>query len=248
MFSLLENPVLQMFEHTATATYETDLSDCRTMDAAVAKVAERYDFQWHPYFIWMRSASVDRSAFMRSQLPFRYAVESFSQSLAAVLARINTVEARMALVENINEEHGHGNPLRSHKATFRQYLQSLGATPSELESPKSVPVLAFNQSVLNYCLAQPPECSAAMLGMIEYLYVNISASIANNLHDRDWVEAGQQSHYAVHEILDVTHACDLLQIAQPVWNDSRSRLAINEGLLLGAHYFWTLYEGMYPNE
>jgi pyrroloquinoline-quinone synthase len=186
---------------------------CADLDQATRAVAEIYDFQWHPYFLWMRSLNVDRVAFLQSQLPFRYAVESFSQSLAAVLARVPMLEARMALVENINEEHGQGNPLRSHKATFRQYLQSLGASHVELEAPATTGVLAFNHSILNYCLAQSPECGAALLGQIEYLYVGISSTIARTIHGCDWVQPGSQSHYATHEKLDVDHARDLLRLA-----------------------------------
>jgi pyrroloquinoline-quinone synthase len=152
----------------------------------------------------------------------------------------------MALVDNINEEHGRGNPLRSHKATFRQYLQSLDASAVELESPASTNVLAFNQSILNYCLTQSPESGAAMLGVIEYLYIGISAKIAQTIADRRWAPSGSQSHYTVHEQLDVDHARDLLQLAAPAWEHPYQRRQIAQSLLLGAHYFWNLYEGMQP--
>jgi pyrroloquinoline-quinone synthase len=223
-----------------------EVADCSSLDQALLTVAEMYDFQWHPYFLWMRSAAADRDTFRQSQLPFRYAVETFSQSLAAVLARVPALEARMALVDNINEEHGRGNPLRSHKATFRQYLQSLGATDSELADASSTNVLAFNQSVLNYCLTQSPESGAAMLSAIEYLYVGISATLARTIADRQWAPPGSQSHYAVHEQLDVDHARDLLQLAAPAWDHPHQRRQIAQSLLLGAHYFWNLYEGMQP--
>jgi pyrroloquinoline-quinone synthase len=219
---------------------------CNSLDQAVAVVAEIYDFQWHPYFLWMRSVEVDRAAFLASQLPFRYAVESFSQSLAAVLAKVPTVEARMALLENINEEHGQGNPLRSHKATFRQYLQSLGATSTELELPITTDVLAFNQSILNYCLSQSPEAGAAMLGMIEHLYVGVSGTIARTIHGCGWVKPGMQSHYVTHEVLDVEHAQDLFQMARPGWDYLPLQQQVAQGLLLGGHYFWSLYDGLLP--
>jgi pyrroloquinoline-quinone synthase len=217
-----------------------------TLEQAVKQVAERYDFQQHPYFLWMRSLETHRATFLNTQLPFCHAVESFSQALAALFARIPSVEARMALLENIHEEHGHGNPLRSHKATFRQYLQSLGATAQELEFPITTTILAFNQALLNYCLTQSPESSAAMLGMIEYLYVGISHTISRTIHDRGWVQAGSQTHYATHEKLDVDHARDLLQLSDLGWQQPLLKPQIAQGLLLGAHYFWGLYADMLP--
>jgi pyrroloquinoline-quinone synthase len=134
---------------TPELTWE-DLVTMPTLEAAVLRVAEVYDFHHHPYLIWMQTDSTSREAFCQSQLPFRFAVESFSQALAAVLARIPLLEARLPLAENVAEEHGHGDCLRSHKYTFGQYLQSLGATAAELETPCITPVLAFNQSILTY--------------------------------------------------------------------------------------------------
>ncbi|MBD2094004.1 iron-containing redox enzyme family protein [Trichocoleus sp. FACHB-591] len=224
-----------------------DLIQFTTLDAAVAQVAAAYDFPHHPYFCWMVASATSREAFCDSQLPFRFAVESFSQALAAVLARIPSLEMRLAIAENVAEEHGHGDRWRSHKYTFRQYLQALGATSTELQKPCPTPVLAFNQAILNYCLTQPAEVGAAMLGMIESLYVGISAAIAQTLTQRAWVAPGSQSHYAVHEKLDAEHARDLLQLASRGWQDSRSRLALAQALLLGAHYFWRLYVDLLPS-
>lgn len=229
---------------TEPALIWQDLACLPTIEAATAKIAAAYDFSRHPYFLWMQADSTDRSEFLRSQMPFCFAVESFPQALAAVLARMPILETRISLADNVSEEHGHGDPMRSHKQTFRQYLRALGATEAELETPCSIPVLAFNQSVLTYCLSQPGESGAAMLGMIEHLYVGISSAIAATLFKRNWVAPGSQSHYAVHEQLDTQHAKALLKLAEPAWQETRTRLQIAQGLVLGAHYFWSLYRDL----
>jgi pyrroloquinoline-quinone synthase len=218
-----------------------ELISLPTLELAVQKVATTYDFDRHPYLIWMTDPTTHRDAFCRSQLPFRYAVESFSQALAAVLARIPTLADRSTLFANIAEEHGRGNILHSHKFTFQTYLHALGATEAELCTPCSTPVLAFNQSILTYALTHNPDVSAAMLGIIEYLYIGISAKIARTLDERQWTLHGSQSHYLNHEQLDVEHARDLLDIANPAWDEMRSRSQVAQGLVLGAYYFWRLY-------
>jgi pyrroloquinoline-quinone synthase len=185
-----------------------DLYQLPSLQAAVLRVSEFYDFNSHPYILWMEDPMTDRDSFRRSQNPFRFAVEAFAQPLAAVLARTATLETRLPLLTNITEEHGHGDRWRSHKYTFLQYLRALGATDLELESPCTMPVLAFNQSILTYCLMQSGESGAAMLGMIEYLYVGISTAIARTLHQRSWTAVGSQFHYAVHEKLDTEHGID----------------------------------------
>jgi pyrroloquinoline-quinone synthase len=210
-------------------------------DSAMQAIVHRYNFSEHPYFKWMHANTTTREAFLQSQLPFRYAVESFSQSLAAVLARLPSLETRLALLRNIDEEHGYGDASLSHTATFQTYLLSLGASTLDLAQPASDTVLAFSQSALNFCLAQRPQAGASMLGMIEHLYVGISGDIARTIETRAWVQPGSQSHYLNHEVLDIEHAHDLLQIArsEPLSEETM------QGLRLGAHYFWLLYLGMY---
>lgn len=223
-----------------------DLVTLPSLDQAVWQVAQAYDFRCHPYLHWMRQTSTSRAVFCQSQVPFRFAVESFSQALAAVLARMPMLEERLPLAENVAEEHGHGDRRCSHKYTFYQYLKALGATANDLTAPCTMPVLAFNQSILTYGLTQSGEAGAALLGMIEYLYVDISAAIAHMLHQRQWTDPGSQTHYAVHEKLDTEHARDLLALAEPAWYESRSRTQVAQGLLLGAYYFWRLYGDLLP--
>jgi pyrroloquinoline-quinone synthase len=236
----IANPRIRQYPELAIA----ELSKLPSLQSAVLQVAEVYDFNFHPYILWMEDPLTDRDTFRQSQVPFRFAVESFSQPLAAVLARTATLESRLPLLANITEEHGHGDRWRSHKYTFQQYLRALGVTDRELDATCTMPVLAFNQSILTYCLMQSGESGAAMLGMIEYLYVGISTAIARTLQQRGWTAAGSQSHYAVHEKLDTEHARDLLHLAEMGWMNPCSREQVVQGLALGAHYFWSLYRDL----
>jgi pyrroloquinoline-quinone synthase len=221
------------------------LATTRNVDDAVKLVEASYDFHRHPYFVWMESPRTSKSDFRRTQVPFRFAVESYSQALAAVLAHVPQLEMRLLVAENVAEEHGHGKARASHKATFHGYLRALGATEAELGVACPVTVCAFNYSLLDFCLVQPYESGAALLGIIEHLYVGISTSIARTLHTRAWVVPGSQRHYDVHQKLDVSHARDLLALCQPGFKESRARAQIALGLALGAHWFWRLYSDLY---
>lgn len=213
----------------------------------ISQIAAKYNFQEHPYLLWMQADMTSRSQFCQSQLGFREAVESFSQAIAAVMARVPRVEDRLMLVDNLAEEHGHGHLLRSHTHTFRQYLVALGASETDLQTSVPIGVLGFNQSILNYCLVQPAEFSAALLGMIEHLYIGISQTIAKTIHNRGWTVPGSQSHYAVHEILDVEHSRELFKLSEPFWQEGRSsREGIIQAMNLAAYYFWNLYQDLQP--
>jgi pyrroloquinoline-quinone synthase len=214
-----------------------DVAAAPTLEEALARVEQRYDLTLHPYFQWMAQAT--RDEFRQTQIPFRFAVEEFAHALAAVLAHITDPTLSRAIAENIAEEHGHGNELATHKATFLQYLRALGAQPSELERACPAAVHAFNQALLSFCMQNGAAAGAAATGVIEHLYIWISGVIARTLADRRWCEPGSQRHYEVHELLDQTHARDLLNVARAGWDDQRKGVAL--GLVLGAHWFWALY-------
>jgi pyrroloquinoline-quinone synthase len=221
-----------------------ELRAASTLEAAVALIDARYDFARHPYFLWLAGPATTRDEFRKSQVPFRFAVEAWAQSLAAVLAHLTAPEARRAVADNLEEEHGRGNELASHKATFLQYLRALGAEPAELERPCTAGASAFNQSMLAFCLGHAAEAGAAATGIIEHLYIGISGTLARTVHERAWCAPGSQRHYEVHEQLDQTHARDLLEIARTAWPEPATRAPVALGLLLGAHWFWLLYRDL----
>ncbi len=211
-----------------------------SLDDAVRAVAAAYDFRRHPYFLWAHAPATTRAEFRASQAPFRHAVEGWAPALAAVLARVIDVEARRGIVKNLADEQG-GGPDQSHTASFRRYLRALGATDAELEAPTPIAIQAFSQQTTNFAAVAPVEAGASALGIIEHLYIDISAAIGRLVAERGWAAPGSQDHYEVHEALDVEHARDLLELARPAWGEARSRRAAALGLALGAHAFWQLY-------
>ncbi len=221
------------------------LAQANTLQDAVFEVRKAANFRAHPYFVWIDDPAITREEFVASQVPFRHAVEQFSRALAATMARIPEVERRMAVADNVAEEHGRGRADQAHSATFREYLLSLGASPAQLAAPCPIAVDAFVASVVAHCLTHNGEEGAATTGMIEDLYVGISGHIASTIVERGWVEPGSQRHYALHEDLDVVHARDLFAVAATGW-DGPHRERIARSLLLGARWFWTLYDGLLP--
>jgi pyrroloquinoline-quinone synthase len=187
------------------------LSSADTFDAAVSRVCRGYDFNNHPYIAWMLDPTTTRQQFTQTQLPFKFAVERFSQPLAMIVARLERTPDRLNIVDNLCEEHGLFPGGRSHVGTFAEFLTALGASADDIKSvAPPVHVHAFNESLLGHCAIRSPEAGAAAIGMIEALYVNISDSISKTILRRKWVLPGSQSHYAVHAELDIRHAKELL--------------------------------------
>src|SRR5689334_19414714 len=123
-----------------------ELARMDRFDQAVVAVMKACDFAHHPYFVWLESNRVTREQFLASQLPFRFAVEAFSQPLAAVLARTPSLEQRLGLADNVADEHGRGDPARAHKHTFAGFLKSLGAAEADFAAACPATVIAFNRA------------------------------------------------------------------------------------------------------
>ena len=216
-----------------------------TVDLAVALVQKSYHLKNHLYFQWMRNPKTTRDGFRQSQVPFRYAAESHAQALAAVLAHIPHVDLRMKLARNVAYEHGMGKEQATNKGRFVGYLRQLGATDEEIALPCPVEVRAFAQSILNFALISPYEAGAAMVGIIEILFVSVSLMTKEAVLDREWITDGSEL-YSLHEESDLEHAQALLELAEPGWTAPRTRDNIAQGILLGAHWVWTLYNQLLP--
>lgn len=164
----------------------TSLLRYNAVEEAARAIRDAYNFERHPYFFWIRHPTTTLEDFRKSQIPFVYAVEYFSQPLAAVLARTPSVQDRLQTVfENVGEEHGFGDFEKCHRATFVSYLKSLGVPDHEVESnPCPTRVAAFTEALLNFCLVNPPDKGGALLGIIEYLYVKISQLLIDTIRER----------------------------------------------------------------
>jgi pyrroloquinoline-quinone synthase len=228
----LVDPAVAMFpwHDNQRGAPTADLSHCPTLQAAIEQVAERYEFQWHPYFIWMRSVRVDQGQFSRSQAPFQYVIESFAESFAAVVAGQNPHP--IAAI----------NPPR---LAFQRCLQTLDARV-DLTQDCPIGIAAANRRILNHCLTQPNASGAATLGMIEYLYVDISATLAQIIQHRGWAQQDSNFYYMIHESLAINPSRDLFTLASATWDDPEARSQTARSLTIGAQYLWDLYDALYP--
>jgi pyrroloquinoline-quinone synthase len=240
----LVDPTVEMFpwhdSHRGDPAHS--LSQCLTLQAAVEQVAELYEFQWHPYFIWMRSVGVNPRQFSRSQVPFQYAIDAFAAAFAVVAS-----PAELPLVESVvlTDATVLTRP-SAPRLAFQNCLQRLDRRVDLAISCPSDMALA-NRRVLNHCLTQPIAAGAATLGMIEYLYVDVSATVTQIVQHRGWADRDSDFYCMIHGALAVNAAPDLLTLASTTWADPQARSQTARSLMLGAQYLWELYDGLYPN-
>eukprot|EP01125_Pyxidicula_operculata_P016777 TRINITY_DN5803_c0_g1_i1.p1 TRINITY_DN5803_c0_g1~~TRINITY_DN5803_c0_g1_i1.p1 ORF type:complete len:407 (-),score=27.45 TRINITY_DN5803_c0_g1_i1:14-1234(-) len=217
----------------------------RNFNETLGIIKSSFDVKSHPYFTWLISEESSKNQFALSQQAFFYAVSGWAQVISAVVSKVEEPTNREVILQNLLDEFGGGDKSESHPETFRAFLRALSLEKETPECP--VHISAFLNSILGLCYRSPHEATAAV-GIIEYLYVDISSILAYQINHKKWVLPGSQKHYAVHEELDVTHSEDLLRIPKNLLESNHKSKEVEDGTLkalyLGAYYFWVLYKDM----
>lgn len=196
----------------------------------------------HPYFADLRAGRMTRTGFVRGQLQFRFAVEQFARPMLLLATRLPHGPARAALLANVADEQGNGDPTQSHRATFRQLLARLDVSPTRIDATLAGPaVRRFNATLMGVAGYEPPLMGLAMLGIIEELFARFSGWIATAIEAQNWLPGADIVHYATHEVLDVEHAESFFRPTESAWPDPN----IEAGLQVGADAFMALYSALH---
>jgi pyrroloquinoline-quinone synthase len=218
------------------------------MRSAIAALKARVDpIGSSPYFRTLRDGSMTKEDFVETQIQFFHAVIFFSRPMAALVGRIPRPQMRLALLENLKDEHGAGRLTVCHENTFIELLARLGVERAEVDRRALWPeVRAFNMALLGTCALDDVYTGLATLGIIEDMFSGISAEIGQSIVARGWLKRRDVVHYATHEVLDVAHAEGFYaSLYEPYEQHRRWRYQIEQGLELGAYAFLRLYDGLW---
>ena len=217
------------------------------MQDVIDRVKRAHDPALNPYFRSLAGRTFDRDDFRETQIQFLFAVVFFSRPMSILAGRIGRPELRLSLLDNVGDEHGHGDLSLSHERTFLTLLGRLGVTPAEIDARALWPeVRAFNTTLLGASSLDDTYTALAALGIIEDLFADISARLGRGILDNGWLGPDQIVHYAVHQELDEQHAEGFYGLLRgPYARHPRHAYQITQGLELGAYLFLRLYEDLY---
>ncbi len=217
------------------------------MRSAIAAIKARVDVLDSPYFRTLREGELTKDEFVETQIQFFHAVIFFSRPMAALVGRIPRPQMRLALLENLGDEHGSGRLTVCHENTFIELLARLGVERPEVDARALWPeVRAFNAALLGTCALDDVYTGLAALGIIEDMFSGISAELGQSIVARGWLKRREVVHYATHEALDVQHAEGFYaSLHEPYAQHPRWRYQIDQGLELGAYVFRRLYDDLW---
>jgi pyrroloquinoline-quinone synthase len=210
--------------------------------ACAVRVLEQSGIRRNPYLQAFQDGSMSLESFRRTQEQFFFAVTFFPRPMAALVGRIPTPKARLDILHNLVEEHGEFNEDLFHHTTFQHFLRSIGSESEKIEAGAPSPALrAFNSVLTSACVLDELEVGVACMGIIEYAFAGISATIGQAVVQRGWVRQEELVHYALHAQIDERHAEEFFAVIEPRWDDPTRRYFIEQGLELGAYAFDRLY-------
>src|SRR6266481_4686215 len=167
----------------------------------------------NPYFQTLVDGTMTLDYFRRTQEQFFFAVTFFPRPMAALVGRIPHPKLRLDILHNLVEEHGEFRENAFHHTTFQQFLRSVGSDPEKLETAPLHPGLrAFNSVLTCACVLDELEVGVACMGIIEYAFAGISATIGQAVVERGWIRQGYLIHYALHAEIDERHAQEFFAV------------------------------------
>ncbi len=199
----------------------------------------------NPYFETLLNEDMSLDLFRRTQEQFQFAVQFFPRPMAALVARIPEPQQRLEILHNLVEEHGDFNESAFHQTTFREFLSTIGSDVELVGHSTIEPAVhAFNNTLNAACMLDELEVGIACMGIIEYSFSDVSATIGSVVVQRDWVSENDLVHYKLHAEIDARHAEEFFAVIETTWYDQKRRRYIEQGLELGAYIFDRLYRDL----
>ncbi|MGB0579134.1 MAG: TenA family transcriptional regulator [Limisphaerales bacterium] len=194
------------------------------------------------YFKDLESGQMSLAQFRKTQEQFYYAVLFFARPMAALVARMPNPRTRLDILHNVVEEHGDFDSREFHETTFKRFLTSIGTKRNTIgKAPLWPEVRAFNSVLATAALHDEVETGISCLGIIEYAFADISATIGRAVVENGWVTQDDLVHYKLHAAIDKRHAEEFFVIVEPLWRHTKKRYYIDQGLQLGCYIFDRMY-------
>tara|TARA_B110000438_G_C15722873_1_gene610647 strand:+ start:318 stop:971 length:654 start_codon:yes stop_codon:yes gene_type:complete len=198
------------------------------------------------YFKDILDNNISLNHFKRVQYDFYPAVTFFSRPMFMICSKIDDYNLRWKILENIIDEHGVGIENNNHGKTFKSYLLNLGLNCDNIDSETiNHHTLEFNSILMQECIENHWVKGAAMIAIIEDIYVDISKIIYEFLINNHHIDENKIIHYKFHEEIDVKHSEDMYKVLSHYWNKNEFNENIRDGFHEGHNNLLKLFSNLY---
>jgi pyrroloquinoline-quinone synthase len=211
--------------------------------AFARRLFDRRPIEAHPLLVALEQGRLGLDHVRFVALEIHHVVDHFPRLLAALLANVPDWRRRTAVVENLWEEHGRGKERLVHVETYKRFLVSIGVSPGTIEASRpGIPAIAYNRAMLDLCLHHHHAEGMAALAIVEEIVARASPAVARYAIARHGIDRREIVHFSDHEVLDVTHAEELYELAAT--EHGRCPKEVERGMALGHYYHSRLYSDL----
>tara|TARA_B100000945_G_C20375123_1_gene594175 strand:- start:635 stop:1297 length:663 start_codon:yes stop_codon:yes gene_type:complete len=198
------------------------------------------------YFKDILNNKISLNMFKQVQYDFYPAVTFFSKPMLMICSKIDDYSIRWKILENIIDEHGSGIEKDNHGYTYKMFLINLGFNCDKIDFEKiNQYILEFNSILMKECIENHWVKGAAMIAIMEDLYMDISKIIYKFLINNKYLEENKIFHYKLHKEVDAKHSDDMYNILSTYWNKSELNKDIRQGLYDGNNILLKLFSNLY---
>ncbi len=149
----------------------------------------------------------------------------FPRFLCACAANIPDDNTRMAIIENLWEEHGSGDLKGSHRVLFEKFALSVGVTPEDIRNAKPIPSTLINvEYLLNMCQDGSFIKSLGALGPgTEFFTSREYELIYRGLQKVEGLTESDLEFWSIHITLDDHHYEDMVDAVR-IWLDTEENI------------------------
>lgn len=199
-----------------------------------------------PYFKALYAGELSQEQFVETQNEFATMVFFFSRPMAQIIANVPDAIPRIAIVENLWEEHGQGIKENVHGNTILTLISRLGGDTAKInihQPPLNARI--FNETIRSVSSFSDYRFASAVYAGIERTFVDASTLIYEAIKNHGWLEESQITHYGLHKEIDIEHAEDFLKVVNENWLEPEAQDLIKEGIKFGSHLLTNAYTSFY---
>jgi pyrroloquinoline-quinone synthase len=171
----------------------------------------------HPFIGRLHDAWLNKAQLQYFACQYNIYCNYFVRFLSACAANIPDDMTRMPIIDNLWEEHGEGDPTKSHRVLFENFAQALGMTHDQLFN--AMPLYSTSICCENLFAIAKDSHFLMSLGALgpgtEYFTSEEYKIIVEGLKKYDFFSAEDLVFWTVHITLDDHHYSDMCQAISP---------------------------------
>ncbi len=192
-------------------------------------------FEERPYMREFAEGRIPKERLARFAQSYCYQVDNFKRCVAAVYAKAEPRDVRELMLENLEEEHGEGDPARDHAQLVARFGRALGA---DLPDPFNVEPIPESREwverILKVCLEEDFVVGLAALSYGIEARTRTMAFLGTIYRDRYGIPEDDLEFFFMHLEADEEHAGRAIEMIRKYCTTEelleRSKIAVREVL------------------